>query len=53
MELFDLFGKKVLTGILSADKVNRIDVSTLPSGVYLFKFSNEQNSVLKKIVVSH
>ncbi len=49
MEIYDLTGKKLITKSL-AYGIQSVDLSTLPSSVYVIKFTNETGTSVKKIV---
>ncbi|MFL0353471.1 T9SS type A sorting domain-containing protein [Xanthomarina sp. GH4-25] len=48
VSVFDILGKQVLTNTLNN---NRLNVSTLTTGVYIMKISQNGNSITKKLVV--
>jgi len=47
IELYDLIGKQVLL----TKQTNQIDVSHLPSGIYLLKASIKNKTLIKKIII--
>ncbi|HLG33276.1 MAG TPA: S8 family peptidase [Bacteroidia bacterium] len=51
VEVWDLFGKKCLTPTLSKGEGVRIDVSSLPAGMYFVKMKTEKGIVVTKIVI--
>jgi hypothetical protein len=50
LEVFDMYGKLIKKHVASTKNV--IDVSMLSNGIYLFKFSNNSSSTIKKIIIS-
>ncbi len=50
VSIFNVLGKKIIQQQLTKNQ-NRIGLSSLPSGVYLAKFSSDTSSITKKIVV--
>ena len=47
--LFDCSGKNVLTGSVDG-KINTIDISQLPVGLYLLKLYNQQTQFVQKVI---
>ncbi|MFK5879475.1 MAG: endonuclease [Flavobacteriaceae bacterium] len=50
VEIYDTLGKKILVKTIESNQ-NKIDVSQLKPGVYLFKISESNNSTLKRVLV--
>ena len=51
MEVYNITGKLVLTEILSFGK-NTVNISSLSSGLYLTRFSSDENTITKKLLVN-
>lgn len=51
--LRDLFGKKITEHIARYGNSVKMEVSYLPSGIYLLQVNTGSHSVVKKIIVSH
>ena len=50
IEIYDVLGEKISIQTIDVNQ-NKIDVSQLKSGVYLFKISESDNSTLKRVLV--
>ncbi|MFC0877253.1 LamG-like jellyroll fold domain-containing protein [Saccharicrinis sp. FJH2] len=50
VSIYQLNGKLVKTEILKDDELN---VSDMPSGIYMLKYSNNETTLVKKLVVRH
>jgi hypothetical protein len=50
IEIIDMYGKLIEKHAASTNR--NIDVSMLSNGIYLFKFSNNNSSITKKIIIS-
>ena len=48
VELFDNSGKLIFTKVLDGDKT--LDLSDLSKGIYVLKFTNEEGTIVKKII---
>lgn len=46
--IFDVLGKEIIRTTLKGD---RLDISTLESGIYILKITQGQDSVTKKLIV--
>lgn len=46
--IFDVLGKEIIRTVLKGD---RLDISTLESGIYILKITQGQDSVTKKLIV--
>lgn len=51
-DLYDIMGRKIQNFNIenSSDKSLKVDISTLPKGMYLFIFKKEESTITKKII---
>ena len=50
--LFNILGEKITTSNFTQSSVTTLNVSNLPRGCYLLKIMDEQNQVIKKIIIN-
>jgi len=50
VEIFDVYGKKQFSIVNSQLSIEKIDISSLPAGVYFIKIATEQGTITKKVV---
>jgi len=51
IEIFDVYGKKILSHhLIPSSSHHTIDISSLSSGVYFVKLTNEQNSYIQRFI---
>jgi len=51
LTIHDLNGKSVMSKDISTE--TELNVSTLPSGIYMLKLTNSKESVVKKLIINH
>jgi hypothetical protein len=55
LELFDILGRKVKTLVNKYHSIGlyhyELNMSNYPSGIYVYKLSNENNSIIKKMIL--
>ena len=49
--VYDLTGRRITNGILVSNDINKVDVSSLLPGMYLFKLTNGEKSTTQKFAV--
>ena len=52
LSIYDIMGRKIQNFNIenSSDKSLKVDISTLPKGMYLFIFKKEESTITKKII---
>lgn len=53
LKLYNIFGRLVLEKELGNRQSGELDISGIPSGIYMLKISNSQEFVSKKVIVNH
>jgi hypothetical protein len=51
--LYDVSGKMIYNRQVSKDRVESIDVSSMPSGVYILSFENGTQTVKHPVIIQH
>src|SRR5690606_35835039 len=51
LELYTIFGRLILEKKLENMQSGELDISGIPSGIYMLKISNSQEFVSKKVIV--
>lgn len=54
IKVLDMLGKVVYTSVLKVDYINqelKLDLSSLPSGIYMIQLSSAKNSDVKKLII--
>lgn len=53
LSLYDTYGKLILSKHVDADNQAQLDVSSFPTGMYMLKLTNSEESLMKKVLIKH
>ena len=53
LTMFDMYGRVVMSKDIKYALDSKLDVSNLPSGIYMLKMTSSNESIMKKIIIKH
>ena len=53
LTLLDLNGKQIMNQIMESDNETELNITGISSGIYMLRLTNSEETVIKKIIISH